>query len=60
MASAVKKKERKLPLNHPLSRKFDTPEKGAEAKADYVMNVVLKDFDWNAFMTDKQNQHPLK
>ncbi|MGF7214831.1 hypothetical protein GGR92_000971 [Spirosoma lacussanchae] len=60
MASTIKKTERKLPPNHPLSRKFDTAEEGAKAKADYVMNTVLKDFDWNAFMATKQNQTPQK
>lgn len=56
MAWVVKKKERKLPPNHPLARKFDTAEEGAKAKADYVMNTVLKDFDWDAFMAQKQAQ----
>jgi hypothetical protein len=56
MASVIKKSERKLPSTHPLSRKFDTAEDGAQAKAEYVMNTVLKDFDWNAFMAKKENQ----
>lgn len=51
-----RKIERKLPANHPLARKFDTAEEGAQAKAEYVMNTVLKDFDWNAFMAKKENQ----
>ncbi len=46
--------------DHPLNRKFDTPEEGAQAKADYVMNTVLKNFDWDAFMAKQQNQTPQK
>lgn len=46
--------DHKLPANHSLARKFDTAEEGAQAKADYVMNTVLKDFDWDAFMAKKQ------
>ncbi|AKD54484.1 hypothetical protein [Spirosoma radiotolerans] len=56
MAVIVKKTDRKLPPNHPLSRKFDTVEEAAQAKTDYVWNTVLKDFDWNAFMAKKGNQ----
>ncbi|QKZ14673.1 hypothetical protein [Spirosoma sp. KUDC1026] len=56
MASVIKKADHKLPENHPLARKFDTAEEGAKAKADYVMNTVLKDFDWDAFMVKKQAQ----
>ena len=56
MASVIKKADHKLPSNHPLSRKFDTAEEGAQAKAEYVMNTVLKDFDWNAFLEKKQAQ----
>lgn len=54
MASAIKKSDHKLPSNHPLARKFDTAEEGAKAKADYLMNTVLKDFNWDAFMAKKQ------
>jgi|GEM_PF-6452898 len=54
MASVIKTADHKLPANHPLSRKFDTAEEGAQAKADYVMTTVLKDFDWDAFMAKKQ------
>ena len=43
----------KIDKQSPLSRKFDTPEEGAQAKADYVMNTVLKNFDWNALMAKK-------
>lgn len=60
MASVIKKSDHKLPANHPLARKFDTVEEGAKAKADYVINTVLKDFDWNAFLAKKQSQTPLK
>lgn len=56
MALIVKNRERKLPANHPLNRKFDTAEEGAQAKAEYVMNTVLKDFDWNDFMAKKETQ----
>ena len=55
MASVIKKTERKLPPHHPLNRKFDTPEEGAQAKADYIVKTVLKDFDWDGFMA-KKNQ----
>lgn len=48
--------DHKLPDNHPLVRKFDTAEEGAQAKADYLMNTVLKNFDWDAFMAQKQAQ----
>ena len=60
MASVIKKEKRELPLHHPLSRKFDTPEEGAQAKADYVLSTVLKDFDWTTFMAKKQNQTATK
>ena len=56
MASVIKKADHKLPADHPLARKFDTAEEGAQAKADYVMNTVLKDFDWDAFLAKKQAQ----
>lgn len=56
MGSVVKKKEQKLPVGHPLARKFDTAEEGAKAKADYVMNTVLKDFDWQAFTAKKDGK----
>ncbi|GAB3641050.1 hypothetical protein GCM10027423_16860 [Spirosoma arcticum] len=53
----VNKKLRKTKKdNHPLNRKFDTAEEGAQDKVDYVMHTVLKDFDWNAFMAKKENQ----
>ena len=48
--------KQKLPVNHPLTRTFDSAEEGAQAKADYVMNTVLKDFDWSAFRTKKHDQ----
>ncbi len=54
MASVIKKTDHKLPTNHPLARKFDTAEEGAKAKADYLINTVLKNFDWDAFMAKKQ------
>lgn len=60
MASAIKKSDHKLPATHPLSRKFDTAEEGAQAKADYVLNTVLKGFDWDAFLAKKQSQKPQK
>lgn len=55
MAFRLKKAKRKLPPDHPLSRKFNTAEEGAQAKADYVVSTVLKNVDWDAFMTRKQN-----
>lgn len=60
MAFEIKKAKRKLPPDHPLSRTFDTPEEGAQAKADYIMDTVLKNFDWDAFIAKKQNQTPPK
>lgn len=60
MASTIKKTAYKLPSNHPLARKFDTAEEGAKAKADYLMSTVLKDFDWDAFIANKQAQNSKK
>ena len=50
MAASVKKSIDELSLNQSLKGKFDTAEEGARAKAEYVTNTVLKDFDWNAFV----------
>jgi hypothetical protein len=47
---------KRLSANPPLNRKFDTAEEGAQAKAEYQVNTILKDFDWNAFIVKKENQ----
>lgn len=56
MALATKKSVYKSHTNRPLAREFDSSKEGAKAKADYLMDTVLKNFDWDAFMAQKQAQ----
>ena len=43
------RKKRQREENPYFKKSYATVEEAAQAKTDYVMNVVLKDFDWNQF-----------
>lgn len=47
MAVILKKRQREE--NPHFKKSYSTVEEAAQAKTDYVMNVIFKDFDWNKF-----------
>ncbi|WP_171037852.1 hypothetical protein [Dyadobacter luticola] len=47
MPAISKKSVNKGETKHPLDRKFKTVEEASQAKTDYLVNVVMKDYDFN-------------